>query len=100
MNMPVTRQRPARRSGRLGDVLTGGTGDAAWRDCRTSRRIAPIASLESINHYTVQRVIDVAANVDGRDLGGVAADIQTAIDKLKQGAADHHAYRSSAARTR
>ena len=25
--------------------------------------------MESINHYTVQRVIDVAANVDGRDLG-------------------------------
>ena len=39
--------------------------------------------MESINHYTVQRVIDVDANVDGRDLGAVAADIQKAIDKLK-----------------
>ena len=35
-----------------------------------------------INHYTVQRVIDVGANVEGRDLGNVAADIQRKIDGL------------------
>jgi multidrug efflux pump subunit AcrB len=45
--------------------------------------VAPYTDMESINHYTVQRVIDVDANVDGRDLGGVAADIQAAIDKIK-----------------
>jgi multidrug efflux pump subunit AcrB len=45
--------------------------------------IAPYTDMESINHYTVQRVIDVDANVDGRDLGGVAADIQRVIDKIK-----------------
>ena len=45
--------------------------------------VAPYTDMESINHYTVQRVIDVDANVDGRDLGGVAADIQKAIDKIK-----------------
>jgi multidrug efflux pump subunit AcrB len=45
--------------------------------------IAPYTDMESINHYTVQRVIDVNANVDGRDLGGVAADIQKAIDNIK-----------------
>ena len=38
--------------------------------------VAPDTDMESINHYTVQRVIDVDANVDGRDLGAVAADIQ------------------------
>ena len=31
--------------------------------------IRPTTSLEPVNHYTVQRVIDIAANVDGRDLG-------------------------------
>jgi multidrug efflux pump subunit AcrB len=31
--------------------------------------IRPTTSLESVNHYTVQRVIDIAASVDGRDLG-------------------------------
>jgi multidrug efflux pump subunit AcrB len=38
--------------------------------------------MESINHYTVQRVIDVDANLDGRDLGAVTADIRSAIKKL------------------
>jgi multidrug efflux pump subunit AcrB len=45
--------------------------------------ITPANGMESINHYTVQRVIDVDANIDNRDLGGVAADIQKAIDKIK-----------------
>jgi len=44
--------------------------------------VRPRATYESLNHYTVQRVVDVAANVDGRDLGGTAGDIQAAIDGL------------------
>ena len=43
------------------------------------------SSLESVNHYTVQRELDIAANVDGRDLGSTAADIQTAIDQISKG---------------
>jgi len=39
--------------------------------------VYPRSSIESINHYTVQRVHRVNANVDGRDLGGVAGDIQS-----------------------
>ena len=35
-----------------------------------------------INHYTVQRVLDIGANVEGRDLGSVAADIQAKIRAL------------------
>jgi multidrug efflux pump subunit AcrB len=41
------------------------------------------ASSENISHYTVQRVLDVEADVEGRDLGSVAADIQKRIDALK-----------------
>jgi len=41
--------------------------------------LRPETSYESVSHYTVQRVIDIAANVDGRDLGGVVADIQRKI---------------------
>ena len=33
-------------------------------------------------HYTVQRVLDIAANVDGRDLGGVVSDIKQKIDAI------------------
>jgi multidrug efflux pump subunit AcrB len=46
--------------------------------------VRPRSTFESLNHYTIQRVVDVAANVDGRDLGATARDIQTAIDALKQ----------------
>ena len=35
--------------------------------------------MQSINHYTVQRVVDVLANVDCRDLGGVASEIKRVI---------------------
>jgi multidrug efflux pump subunit AcrB len=60
---------PASPVMRLGDVAT----------------IYPRSSLESVNHYTVQRELDIAANVDGRDLGATAADIQTAINDISKG---------------
>jgi multidrug efflux pump subunit AcrB len=41
--------------------------------------LRPETSYESVSHYTVQRVIDIAANVDGRDLGSVVTDIQKKI---------------------
>jgi multidrug efflux pump subunit AcrB len=41
----------------------------------------PTTSMQSINHYTVQRVVDVLANVDSRDLGGAAADIKKIIEE-------------------
>jgi multidrug efflux pump subunit AcrB len=40
------------------------------------------ASAENISHYTVQRVLDVEADVEGRDLGSVAADIEKEIHGL------------------
>ena len=42
----------------------------------------PETSFQSVSHYTVQRVIDLAANIEGRDLGGVVDDVKKAIDKL------------------
>src|SRR5262249_12159097 len=35
------------------------------------------------NHYNVQPVYDVFANVQGRDLAAVAADVQKAIDRVR-----------------
>jgi multidrug efflux pump subunit AcrB len=60
---------PAAPVMRLGDLAT----------------IYPRSSLESVNHYTVQRELDIAANVDGRDLGATAADIQAAINDISKG---------------
>jgi multidrug efflux pump subunit AcrB len=54
---------PAQTLSSVADVRAGGT---------------PV----QINHYTVQRVLDVAANFEGRDLGSVAADIQQKIRAL------------------
>jgi len=44
--------------------------------------IKPETSYQSVSHYTVQRVIDIAANIDGRDLGGVVSDIRKKIDAI------------------
>ena len=60
---------PAASAMRLGDIAN----------------VYPKSSLESVNHYTVQRVIDIATNIDGRDLGSVAADIKKAIAEVSQG---------------
>ena len=56
---------------------------------RASPQVHPGGSPEQINHYTVQRVLDVGANVEGRDLGAVAErhpDARsTALGKLPPG---------------
>ncbi|MSQ59621.1 MAG: efflux RND transporter permease subunit [Betaproteobacteria bacterium] len=44
--------------------------------------VKPESSYQSVSHYTVQRVIDVAANIEGRDLGGTVTDIQKKIDEI------------------
>jgi len=44
--------------------------------------ISPGVTPVEINHYTVQRVLDIGANVEGRDLGAVASDIQAKIEAL------------------
>lgn len=41
--------------------------------------IRPETSYQSVSHYTVQRVIDIAANVDGRDLGSTVREIEGKI---------------------
>jgi len=45
-------------------------------------RMQPTSEMALINHTTVQRVLDVQASAEGRDLGSVASDIQKAITSL------------------
>jgi multidrug efflux pump subunit AcrB len=40
-------------------------------------------SAANVNHYDVQPVFDVFANVQGRDLAAVAADVQKAVDAVQ-----------------
>jgi multidrug efflux pump subunit AcrB len=67
---------PARER-RLGDVP--GAPVVALGNIAT---IKPETSYQSVSHYTVQRVIDIAANLDGRDLGSTVRDIQKKIDEI------------------
>ena len=46
--------------------------------------VSPGSAMNAINHYTIQRVIDVAANVEGRDLGSTAAEIKKAIAEVQK----------------
>jgi multidrug efflux pump subunit AcrB len=48
----------------------------------TLATVQPDTSYESVSHYTVQRVIDIAANIDGRDLGSTVQDIQAKIAQI------------------
>ncbi len=51
-------------------------------------RVVPDSVPAEVNHYTVQRVIDINTNIQGRDLGSVVSGIQKKIDalgKLPQG---------------
>jgi multidrug efflux pump subunit AcrB len=41
-------------------------------------------TMSQINHDNIERVLDITASVDGRDLGGVVGDIEKEIKKLGQ----------------
>ena len=41
-------------------------------------------SVGVVNHLNIQPVYDIYANVQGRDLGGVASDIQEIVDKYNK----------------
>lgn len=45
-------------------------------------RVVPDSVPAEVSHYTVQRVIDINANIQGRDLGSVVGGIQKKIDGL------------------
>jgi multidrug efflux pump subunit AcrB len=49
----------------------------------TVSQLRPGRTLASINHATIQRVINVQGNADGRDLAAIGRDIHRAIDQLK-----------------
>jgi multidrug efflux pump subunit AcrB len=59
---------PSAQVTRLGDIAT----------------VRPGSTMNAINHYTIQRVVDVNANVEGRDLGSVAAEIKQAIAEVQK----------------
>jgi multidrug efflux pump subunit AcrB len=65
-NVPIT-SLSERRPEIMGDVTS------------TSRR----AEMADVSHYNIARAIDIFGNVQDRDLGGVAADINRIVDKAR-----------------
>jgi multidrug efflux pump subunit AcrB len=49
----------------------------------TISQLKPGRALGQVNHSTIQRVINVQGNADGRDLGALGTDIRKAISELK-----------------
>ncbi|MFN8544488.1 MAG: efflux RND transporter permease subunit [Candidatus Binatia bacterium] len=43
----------------------------------------PRTAPTEVNHLNISRVIDVYANVDGRDVGGVAVDVERKLDPIR-----------------
>jgi len=62
--------------------LTGGTKNTT-EPLSNFSTVSRRKSAAVINHYDVQPTYDVYANVDQRDLGAVAGDIQSIIDSMK-----------------
>jgi CzcA family heavy metal efflux pump len=72
------------------DHPAGSTGQPTFEALDNFATLQRVTTPTEISHYTVMRVVDVMANVEGRDLGGVVGDIQTrirALGKLPPGAA-------------
>ena len=66
-NIPISGQNE-KRPEILGDVATTTRG----------------AGMAVVSHYNIQRVIDLFGNVQGRDLGGVARDIDRIVEKNRK----------------
>jgi len=71
-----------------GGLLQSTTSNASQGFQPGTEPLANFASLQrttlpnEISHYTVQRVLDVMANAEGRDLGSVVGDIEKAVKGL------------------
>ncbi len=67
-----------------GNAPVGPAAQATFEPLSNFASLQRISVPTEINHFTVQRVLDVMANVEGRDLGAVMADIQKQVKGLGQ----------------
>ena len=66
--VPAVGQNPQAQTQRLGNLAT----------------MRPVTEMSSVSHNNVQRVLDVTANVEGKDLGFVSSQIDKQIASLGQ----------------
>ena len=81
LNTPVLSVAAASSGGSSGASLSSGGGQPQLlRNLATVRHELAVAN---INHYDANPVYSVQANIEGRDLAGVAADVQKITSKIK-----------------
>ncbi len=89
VNYSVVVQTPTSRMSSTSDLLSTPLGGAGGGAAGSGTYLGSVATLQpthgraSISHSSVQRVLDVQAGFQGRDLGSVAMGVQAAIDGIK-----------------
>jgi multidrug efflux pump subunit AcrB len=88
LNTPITKSSDVLQSSLTGNQNFSGNQSATTQRLGNLADISPYNVLDSVSHSSVQRVVNVTASAEGRDLGSVSGDIQKAIaslGKLKPG---------------
>ena len=86
---PIAIQTPQYRETSLQDLMNTPVASPGGRSSQVLGNLAQVSPIERpsvVNHYNIQPVIDVYASTQGRDLGGVAADIMKVLKPFQ----DHH----------
>jgi multidrug efflux pump subunit AcrB len=65
----------------LENIPVNGSSHAPWQILGNLGTITPGVGMATVSHYDAQTVLDIFASTEGRDLGGVARDIQTIVDR-------------------
>ena len=85
MTYNIAVQTPQYRETSLQDLMNTPVtnGSATPQVLGNLAQLTPITRAAVVNHYNVQPVIDVYASTQGRDLGGVASDINKALQPFE-----------------
>jgi multidrug efflux pump subunit AcrB len=90
VNYSVLEQVPQHMIGSMQQLGSTPLTGAASDHVATPQLLSNVAAIRQdiepalVNHYDVQRVIDVNCSIDGRDLGSASAAVQRAINRLGQ----------------
>ncbi|MFC0204684.1 efflux RND transporter permease subunit [Novosphingobium soli] len=68
----------------LSDIPVSGSGSTATQPLGALASVSRSSTSPVVSHYNIQPVIDIYGTPQGRDLGGVAADVQKAIASLEK----------------
>ncbi len=86
VNYQVAVQTPQYKMDSLSSLLNTSIATSGQTQPQLLGNLATLERSESpviVNHYNVQPVFDILANVQGRDLGGVADDVQSVLTEFQ-----------------